>query len=190
MRKTIQVIVLNLAIGLVILLAGFSFAEPISKEHALRAAETFLVMQKPLPAKDTIAKFAQVPVKSKIINVREIKDMKGRVLAYIQELEPEGFIITSADDNVRPVLGYSFKGQFNFEDSADNVLLHLIQWDVEARLKVLRLDNEDVKKRITANKAQWARYLSGEQKQPMAVMAASQEWGPWINTNWHQSGSL
>jgi hypothetical protein len=184
MRKTIQVIVLNLAIGLVILLAGFSFAEPISKEHALRAAETFLVMQKPLPAKDTVAKFAQVPVKSKIINVRKIKDMKGRVLAYIQELEPEGFVITSADDNVRPILGYSFKGQFPFEDTKDNVLLHLVQWDVKARFRALSSNVGIVETNIDS----WNTFISGNvgilQLQTINQWPSDRD--GWIETDWNQ----
>jgi len=172
------------------LLHGYNLAiaEPVSKEHSHQATETFLKHRTPLQRTNALGVQRQGSTEPKIGKIRKIKNERGAVIAYIHALSTEGFIITSADDNVRPILGYSFKGQFNFEDSADNVLLHLIKGDVEARLKVLRLDNEDVKKRIATNIAQWTHYRSGVQRQPMTVMAASQEWGPWIKTNWYQSG--
>ena len=47
-----------------------------------------------------------------IKGVTEIKGEDGITTAYVAELEPEGFVIISADDEVEPVLGFHFKGSF------------------------------------------------------------------------------
>lgn len=104
-----------------------------------------------------------VPQEFAVTGVREIRGDDGKVLAYVTELEPEGFIITAADTDIQPILGYSFKGKFPFKDSKQNVLLHLVQWDVEARLKALSSDANEVQVVAQSNNDLWDTYTSADE---------------------------
>jgi len=66
----------------------------------------------------------------------EIKQDDGRCLAYVHNLQPAGYIVTSADTAIRPVIAFSFKNNFDFVESKSNVLLHLVQADMKARLRL------------------------------------------------------
>ena len=46
---------------------------------------------------------------------------KNRNLIYIYHLNPIGFILISADDNSHPVIGYSFKNNFNTQNMPTNI---------------------------------------------------------------------
>lgn len=70
-------------------------------------------------------------------DIKPIKDHNGIVLAYVQELKPEGFIITSADDTVRPVLGFSAKGTFPYSSAKNNPLLNLLKIDIQSKKKAI-----------------------------------------------------
>ena len=66
-----------------------------------------------------------------------LKNEKGDTLAYIIIFDPEGYLITSVDNEICPIIAYSLSGQFPFKNSPDNALLHLVLWDMESRLKAL-----------------------------------------------------
>lgn len=120
-----------------------------------------------------------------ITRIRTIRDDDGRLLAYVHELSPEGFIITSADTEVRAILGFSFKGKFPFIDTKDNALLHLLKWDVKARLKALEDSDQTTKSLSKANMTGWNSYGTSAYK-ALYKAAATQEWGPLVKTNWDQ----
>ena len=68
--------------------------------------------------------------KHKIDNTIPIYGQDNQVIAWVTELQPEGYIVTSADDRINPVIAYSFKGHFPLVDSKQNVLLHMVTWDM------------------------------------------------------------
>jgi len=177
---------------LLLLFGGTAFGKPVSIAQSLQAANSFLLREQ-TSSQITISKDNAGPsARDVALNpdtraVRQIRDSEGKVLAYVHMLKPEGFIITSADDRIRPIIGYSFKGGFPFIDSKDNVLLHLVEWDMQARLNSLK---QDTGKALTASDEsinQWNISLS---KDSLLVSEndAQEVWGPWINTNWYQSG--
>ena len=55
-----------------------------------------------------------------LMNIEIIKE-KNRNLIYIYHLNPIGFILISADDNSHPVIGYSFKNNFNTQNMPTNI---------------------------------------------------------------------
>jgi formylglycine-generating enzyme required for sulfatase activity len=91
-------------------------------------------------------------------------------------------------------LGYSFKGKFPFEDSKQNILLHLVQWDIEARLRALsRSPKEYTLATILATNESWDKYASADEGLVGSLSSSTQwpdpaEYGSegWIKTNWHQ----
>ncbi|MBT7057313.1 MAG: hypothetical protein HN976_19625, partial [Lentisphaerae bacterium] len=151
-----------------------AFGAPVPAEQARRAAERFLLSERMGGDR------SEPPA---ITSSTAIADAKGSALAYVHCLEREGFVITAADDVLRPVLGFSGEGRFIATESPGNVLLHLVRWDVEARLRHEARGTENGQ----ANKRLWALVISGDA--PLPSRASSREqWGPWISSNWHQSG--
>ena len=126
--------------------------------------------------------------KFNICEIKEICSDDGKILAYVTELEPEGFIITSADDKIRPIIGYSFQGKFPFEDSKQNVLLHLVQWDMEARSKALNSKRSEIMSLAQSNTNSWETYTSDSSKSVQIAASSSTLWDSLITTQWYQGG--
>jgi hypothetical protein len=167
------------------------FAKPVDVNNVRKAAATMV------KAETKRAEKLQVRVMQRgekqttqkqyvLTDTKEIRGNKGQLLAYVTELEPEGFIITSADDTISPVLGYSFKGKFPFKDSKQNVLLHLVQWDVQARNKVMKSKSNEITSLAQTNNDLWNKYSSDESDFLEALDIT--QWGPYITTDWHQGG--
>jgi len=88
-------------------------AEPVSVEQVHKAADTFLKVQHTRQGKEimllSVKGEQKVPVREfNVAGLREIRGDDGMVLAYINELEPRGFIATSADTDIIPIIAYSF----------------------------------------------------------------------------------
>ena len=81
-----------------------------------------------------------------IKQTREITDLiTKKILAYVMDLNPKGYIVVSPDTDITPVIAYSFESDFVMEDSKENVLLHLVTWDMRNRLKVIPTTFQKVK---------------------------------------------
>ncbi len=138
-----------------------TFAKPVSLALAHAAAEAFLASEKERvasvsPAPTDIASFNAM--KATISGSNAISDTDGTTLAFVHTLMPAGFVVTAANSGIQPVVAFSFGNPFPFEDSARNVLLHLLKADMRARLDSLAAPTEAVAQAAQANKVQWARY--------------------------------
>jgi len=119
-----------------------------------------------------------------IKQTREITDLiTKKVLAYVMDLNPKGYIVVSPDTDITPVIAYSFESDFVMEDSKENVLLHLVTWDMRNRLKVIPATFQKVK---DENNLLWDKYLSGENALSTGQFTSVQ-YGPLISTTWGQS---
>lgn len=67
-----------------------------------------------------------------VAGVRQFSDKDGTTLAYVIDLDPEGFLIVAADDAISPVLAFSSRGSFSVDD--DVVLSDLLAQDIPVRL--------------------------------------------------------
>lgn len=134
--------------------AKLTAGEPVSANLARKAAEIFLQAEKSRRTNDP----------NDGVNLQDFYVSKteavvqdgGYPLAYVHNLSPTGFIITSGHIGIRPVVGFSFKGSFSFQDSADNVLLHLLHADMKARAKAL--SNGAAQASVQSNVMQWTQY--------------------------------
>jgi len=110
------------------------------------------------------------------------------LLGWVFELEPEGFVVVTADDCLTPVIAYAEYGSFPYEEHPDNILLNMLRQDLALRLKTLPLIDEEV---IERNHRQWEGLIAGYP----AFLDPGDSWPPagqtwtggWIETVWHQS---
>ena len=148
MTQVSKVIWMAVTVILMFLLPLHVNAEPVTKEMAQGAAQAFLIKEQVSPSKVATKKKGEFVIRDHAAGLRlgkinPITDENGLVLAYIQELDPEGFIITSADDRMRPVLGFSISGHFSYDKR--NPLVHLITADTKARHRLIS-DSEELAK--------------------------------------------
>ena len=121
-----------------------------------------------------------------IIENYTIADQSGN-LVYIFNLEPAGFVAISADNNVYPVIAYSYKKALKEADHADNVFFTLLKWDVRERLAYYKDKPNEAHK----NNLIWSDYIAGNfisrnfQQWPAAGTTITDGW---IETTWNQSG--
>lgn len=180
-----RILLLSL-LSISILLPSSSFAESIGLNTAktvgmvqLKAQEEFWT-DKPQLAPEAFPEREEYSISE----VRLLKDSEERILAYILDLSPEGYIAVSPDTDIRPVIAYSFKGGFSLEEAPDNVLLHLLTWDMENRIEALTLTSEEIKEE---NNILWDKYLTPEGFF-IQELSPDAQWGPLLTTTWEQSG--
>ena len=90
--------------------------------------------------------------------------------------------MVSPDTDITPVIAYSFKGNFPLEEFQDNVLLHMVTWDMENRLKAIPIVPDALKEK---NNGLWEKYLSADDSFLGTLVRATQ-YGPYLNTTWDQ----
>ncbi len=98
--------------------------------------------------------------------VKSYSDPEGRILYYVVEMEPQGFVVLSSDDAIEPVIAFSETGRFM--DAPDNPLVVLLRQDMQERLACVRVaalagdaDSNSVQQEDTraANKDLWRRLI-------------------------------
>jgi hypothetical protein len=103
-RKPISAVLLLLS-----LLTSPLLAKLVTVDQVKKVANTFLKAENGRTEKQ-LKTFAtkeiqkESPKEFTIAGVKEIRSY-GKVVAYVTELQPEGFIITAADTDIRPILG-------------------------------------------------------------------------------------
>ncbi len=162
-------------------LCGRAGAEPVSAERARRAAAGFLRTKPPLAARGRPALSAAAASPGPNA-VQAVTSDDGVVLAYVAPLESGGFIVTSADTNVTPVVAYSLRSRFDPTADRSSPLYALLTQDMRLRALAARSAG-------AGNDAAWAFYESSP-----AATSAVQQWpaagltttGGWMETTWHQ----
>ena len=88
---------------LLFFLSNIVFSKPVDKTEASKAAYNFLYARADNYIKSGLA----------LTFYKEVSDeFSKKTLYYIFNVVPQGFIIVSADDNLTPVIGYSFEGNY------------------------------------------------------------------------------
>ena len=112
---------------LFVFISSPSFANPIKKEHAQKAVHGWLHHNR-TPMDCLIS---DIPAEA-ILLVGEDE----KTLCYIVNLEPTGFVIVSADDEIEPVIAFSSTGFYDGNESSP--LTTLLKKDMSSRLGVVK----------------------------------------------------
>ena len=126
MKKLWVLILLALA-----LLGAGAFARPVETQEAQQAALSAL----PASGSNRLEPSA---ISYDIAEVRELRDsVDDRLLGYVYELRPRGYVVVAADTELSPVIASSLESSFSWDESSQNVLLHLLRTDLSLRLAAL-----------------------------------------------------
>ncbi len=141
---------------------------------AERAAEAHIVV---------CTDFEKGPFGHKIDRSMELTDSEtGDILGYVFSLEPCGFIVTSANRRIRPIIAYSAVNPYDMDDSPANKPHAVLKHDLKTRnLALPRIKNSVVERNIQL----WEDYLALAPRifsiYPMALLL-----GPYLDTQWNQ----
>jgi len=169
-------------------------AEPIQSQQAQKAMSAFLRMHKASPqgAPGTLSIIPgarTADVGRTAAGFREIRSDEGTILAYIAELERAGFVATSANTDITPVIAYSFSCPFPAEADQKNPLYRLLKQDMKLRLKALA-EYDQIK--VAENNSLWDFYINADTSR--SVADPFKQWPPenttstggWLETTWDQ----
>ena len=108
-------------------------------------------------------------------------------IAFIYNLSPAGFVAISTDDNIYPVIAFSFNNCLFEEDSEQNLVYKMLTNDIRLRLKYYQenLQNSEDNQEI------WKKFIDNEIPATRPQYWPEQETTPtggWVETQWHQTG--
>jgi hypothetical protein len=123
-------------------------------------------------------------------SIESYMSCKNIILFYVFNLQPQGYIVVSADSNLPPVIAYSFTDNFQSDVSKDNILLQMLKADIGLRLENVEKLPENI---IKSRNSLWSEFLNEETE--VLVNVDFQQWPPegtsptegWIETKWHQN---
>lgn len=122
-----------------------------------------------------------------ISHMQWIDNTAGLRIAYIFELIPRGYLVLSAEQNLPPVIAYSFENLFRAPGIDKSPLEDMLMNDLESR--IIHLNKIDVS-RQQKNKEAWEKLSSGNLQQAFFEQwppPGSTSTGGWLETNWKQS---
>jgi len=157
------------------LLAAFCFryagAQDISSSLAEKAAAEWLQLHNDIP----------------INGSHQITDEEGLLMAYCFNLDPAGYIILAANQNLPPVLAYSFTNNYLNTPNHVNPLEDILVMDIGSRLEWMQGSGSALKGKYHQ---QWQALLEGDNSSAFFDQwppAGSTSTGGWLETNWKQS---
>jgi len=118
-----------------------------------------------------------------------INEQNNNTLAYAFELDPTGYIIITADNDLPPIIAYSYTDVCRIINEKDNILFDIVQRDIKFKLEHLEYIPSDV---IQDIKNQWTEYIScnfnniGDPFFEQWPPAGSTPTDGWLMENWTQ----
>ena len=116
-------------------------------------------------------------------------DRDQQTLAYVFELNPAGYIVTAADNELPPVIAYSYTDNCTIAEGERSILLDMIRRDIELRLSSLVDAPPEL---LQVHRTWWEEYSSGDYV--LLSDNLTEQWPPagttptegWLMENWTQ----
>ncbi|MCK4806826.1 MAG: C10 family peptidase [Candidatus Aegiribacteria sp.] len=110
-------------------------------------------------------------------------------LAYVFELNPAGYIVTAADNELPPVIAYSYTDKCMIEEEERSILLDMVRRDIELRMSFLDDASPEL---LLVHRTWWEEYASGDYV--LLSDHLTEQWPPegstptggWLMENWTQ----
>lgn len=181
MIKSIKLNSRSLSLVAILFFAAFGFLtaqeksveipDSVSKDMAVNVTRSHIQHMQPI--------WTTVPqLKGRALTVGEthsLVDPESReMLGYVVDLEPTGFVIVPSDSKIAPIIAYSFRSDFPWEEDPDNLLLFMVREDLANRKRAIRELDDDYFEEINA---MWRGIYYPD---PTLV---------WINRRWPKEGT-
>lgn len=177
----------SISVTITVLLCACSmvFASPQGPEHAAKAARGWL--------KQTVGKPMGANLGQATKWTETFSDSQGQALYYVVHLEPTGYVVVPADDEVEPIV--AFAGSGVFDPSPQNPMVELLSADMPGRLKDARAEehkrSEPLHGRFFKAREQWQKLEAvadqvGESA-PDVSNISDVRVAPLLTTTWSQS---
>ena len=115
-------------------------------------------------------------------------DSSGEVIYYVVPLDPQGFVVTTPDSDLEPIIAFSAAG--SFEPGPQNPLYVLLQRDLPERLEQMRGAAGAHALAMSPAQAKWARLAKDGTPVPMDSGLSSVDdlrVAPFVQSRWDQS---
>ncbi|MEA3503649.1 MAG: C10 family peptidase [Bacteroidota bacterium] len=162
-----------LSLALLLAITNSAFAKKITEKQARTVAKNYFF-------EATNNYNNAVDINSIVLSNAFVKSSKGEEVYYIYNIQPEGFIIVSAEDVMNPILGYSYEGSFDKEventvfDSWMNTYVEKINFFRNGKIDATDIMAE-----------RWNHYLTNEADELLATKA-DRDVAPLLTCTWNQ----
>ena len=125
-----------------------------------------------------------------IQSVQTFKDKAGVPLYYVVNLQPSGFVIVPADDQLEPIIAFASQGQY--DPSPANPLGALVGKDIPARVAYVRAQGFKIAAAGLQAQSKWQKLQASGKSgiQPAGILQSSIDdprVAPFIPSLWNQS---
>ena len=167
--------------ALLLVLISTSFAMPVSIDDVYAVAQTHIGLNRDAQTGFAAARgyFANDLAISQVVPLG-VED--GEAPAYVVLLDPTGYILISGDNDVQPVMAYSFESSFETEPSKENFPLAVFLLDAQNRIAAIPTMSASYKR---CNNELWHRYIEGSHSL-FAEHTSTIIYGPYTDTRWNQ----
>ncbi|MCX6272380.1 MAG: C10 family peptidase [Bacteroidetes bacterium] len=159
-------------LAIIIALVSNTFAGPVDQKSAALVAKNFYF--------EAIHQLKDVSYSDIRVSAGFTREEQGQPVYYVFNMNGEGFVIVSADDVVRPVIGYSFESTY----STENQPVQFTEWMDNARGQVVyhRQHKSAATDKIAA---EWNRLMMNDPEQ-LHPLKSSKTGTPLLITTWDQ----
>jgi len=168
--------------------ADLSFAKPVKKEKVTKAAKTFLVVRYPTSDPNSVRTLTTKGRSA--FGVEEVLPLRvnEKLVGYVVDLEPTGFVLFSGDDEMPPVKIYSDTGSYKRLPKGLQRILELELLEDNTTVTSTSKKNQHVLLKIKRFSGQW-NYLTSDENQNNNVESylTGSPGTAILTTTWHQN---
>ncbi|MBT7165504.1 MAG: hypothetical protein HN904_22190, partial [Victivallales bacterium] len=160
-------------------------AAPVSIEQARLAVSQF-VQAAPTPLGANLAAATRGGTVGEALAIGATRSASA--YAYVVALQPEGYVVVSADDRLEPIIAFSASG--TFDASMQNPLAYLLAQDLPNRLAAVAAAatrGAELATQIAANQADWAKLTAAEGTRAAGAQVVTEMWvDSFVQSRWSQ----
>jgi Peptidase C10 family/Spi protease inhibitor/Secretion system C-terminal sorting domain len=166
-----------LVFSLLFIFSPFLNAKPVDEQTAQQVAINFYLTR---PAGQSLnAIFATLAHREEVIMLNNQVTDTPTTLYYVFDMDSQGFVIVSGDDNLIPIIGYSTEGIFPNEQMP----IHVAKWFQQYKNEVRYILENDIRADDEI-KQKWNNLVSGNATTAENTMLGVD---PLLTTKWNQS---
>ncbi len=179
-----RILTISLSLFIVLISTQLVSAKFVGNKKAFKAAKTFLTLRYPTSDPNLVkTKTKKGKSAFKIKNTKPL-EVEGKIVGYLNSLEPSGFILFSADDEAPPIKIYSSTGKY---ENLPNGLRNIIELELLEDWQIL--NDKQLKKKIKRLKNfknSWDTLITDEEFNSVSQFSTENSDTALLSTTWNQ----